>query len=98
MVLCPVLLHRGCRILVRIRESLCKSSKCEGKRQKGAKAEKWIRKRTAKSMLQPFKTGVELAISHTPNAKFGGMLAIVELPKGDQLTDLGITFLDFDAL
>jgi hypothetical protein len=49
-------------------------------------------------VLQPLETSVELAISCTPNAKFGGMLVIVELPKGDQLADLGITFLDLDAL
>jgi hypothetical protein len=43
------------------------------------------------------ETSVEFAISRTPNAEFGFMLLIVEPPKGDQLTDLGITVLDIDA-
>jgi hypothetical protein len=44
------------------------------------------------------ETSLELAISRTPNAEFGFMLLIIELPKGDQLSDLGIAVLDLDAL
>jgi hypothetical protein len=51
-----------------------------------------------KSMLQPLETSMELAISRTPNAKFGGMLVIVKPLKGDQLANLGIAVFDLDAL
>jgi hypothetical protein len=69
-----------------------------GKQRKRVKMEKQRRKRTMKSVLQPLETGVELAILRTPNAKLGGMLVMVELPKGGQLSDLGVAFLDLDAL
>jgi hypothetical protein len=60
--------------------------------------EKRRRKRTMKNVLQPLETGVELAISRTPNAKLSGMLVIIELPKVGQLLDLGVAFLDLDTL
>jgi hypothetical protein len=44
------------------------------------------------------ETSVEIAISRTPNAKLSGTLVIVELPKVDQLANLGVVFLDLDAL
>jgi hypothetical protein len=62
------------------------------------KAERRRRKHTTKSVLQPLETSVEPVISRTPNTKFGGMLVVVEPPKGDQLADLSIAFLDLDAL
>jgi hypothetical protein len=69
-----------------------------GEQRKRVKMKKWRRKRTMKSVLQPLETGVELAISCTPNAKLSGMLVMLELPKDGQLLDLSIAFLDLDAL
>jgi hypothetical protein len=91
----PILLQRGCRGPIKVREGPCKSGQKMRKWLERAKARKRREKRTVKSVLQSKEARVELAILSAPNAEIVVMLLAVKLPKRFQLIDLSIAALDF---